>query len=152
MPTDRQDQINAIEALFQQLTWRGRMRFSHRLERYGLTMPQYLALAKIQKLGPDATMSEVSDALLLPRSSMTSIADRLVDQGLVRRGSLETDRRAVSATITPAGTELIRTVEAERNAELTAMLADLTTADLGEFARLLGKLLDSLQQLPPDDG
>ena len=48
---------------------------------------------------------------------MTSIADRLVDQGLVRRGSLETDRRAVSATITPAGKELIRTVEAERNAD-----------------------------------
>ena len=97
-------------------------------------------------------MSAVADALLLPRSSMTSIADRLVEQGLVVRGSLESDRRAVSATITPAGTELIRTVDAERNTELTAMLADLTTADLGEFARLLGKLLDALQQLPPDDG
>jgi DNA-binding MarR family transcriptional regulator len=152
MSTTRQDQINAIESLFQQLTWRGRLRFSHRVEKYGLTMPQYLALAKIQKLGPDATMSEVSDALLLPRSSMTSIADRLVGLGLVVRGSLESDRRAVSATITQAGTELIRTVDAERNAELTAMLADLTTADLGEFARLLGELLEALQQFPPDDG
>ncbi len=152
MSTTRQDQINAIEALFQQLTWRGRMRFSQRVEKYGLTMPQYLALTKILKLGPDATMSEVSDALHLPRSSLTSIADRLVGLGLVVRGSLESDRRAVSATITPAGKKLIRTVEAKRNAELTAMLAELTTDELGEFARLLGTLLDALQQLPPDDG
>jgi DNA-binding MarR family transcriptional regulator len=149
MPTDRQDQISAIEANFQQLTWRGRLRFSRRVEKYGLTMPQYLALAKILKLGPDATMSAVADALLMPRSSMTSIADRLVGQGLVRRGSLATDRRAVSATITAAGTELIRTVEAERTAELTDLVAHISTADLGELARLLGKLLDALQ---PDDG
>jgi DNA-binding MarR family transcriptional regulator len=83
---------------------------------------------------------------------MTSIADRLVGLGLVVRGSLESDRRAVSATITPAGKKLIRTVEAKRNAELTAMLAELNTDELGEFARLLGTLLDALQQLPPDDG
>ena len=149
MPTDRQDQIRAIEASFQQLTWRGRIRFSRRVEKHGLTMPQYLALTRILTLDPDATMSAVADALHLPRSSMTSITDRLVEQGLVVRGSLESDRRAVSATITEAGTALIRTVEAERTAELTALLADFSTGDLAELARLLGKLLDALQ---PDDG
>jgi DNA-binding MarR family transcriptional regulator len=83
---------------------------------------------------------------------MTSITDRLVEQGLVRRGTLETDRRAVSATITPAGEELIRAVDAERIAELTAMLEGLTGGDLAEFARLLAQLLDGMARIAPDDG
>jgi DNA-binding MarR family transcriptional regulator len=152
MASDRTDRINEIEALFRQLTWRGRQHFTRRVERVGLTMPQYHVLAKIQQLGPDATMTAICEPLALPRSSMTSITDRLVEQGLVRRGTLETDRRAVSATITPAGEELIRAVDAERIAELTAMLEGLTGGDLAEFARLLAQLLDGMARIAPDDG
>jgi DNA-binding MarR family transcriptional regulator len=152
MASDRTDRINEIEALFRQLTWRGRQHFTRRVERVGLTMPQYHVLAKIQQLGPDATMTAICEPLALPRSSMTSITDRLVEQGLVRRGTLETDRRAVSATITPAGEELIRAVDAERIAELTAMLNGLTDDDLAEFARLLARLIDGMTRFAPDDG
>jgi DNA-binding MarR family transcriptional regulator len=152
MPTSRQDRIDEIEALFRQLTWRGRQHFTRRVERVGLTMPQYHVLAKIQQLGPDSTMTAICEPLGLPRSSMTSITDRLVEQGLVRRGTLETDRRAVSATITPAGEELIRAVDAERIAELTALLDGLTSDDLAEFARLLARLIDGMARIAPDDG
>ena len=152
MATDRKDRIDEIESLFRQLTWRGRQHFTRRVERVGLTMPQYHVLAKIQQLGPDSTMTAICEPLGLPRSSMTSITDRLVEQGLVRRGTLAADRRAVSATITPAGDELIRTVEAERIAELTAILNGLTDDDLAEFARLLARLIDGMTRFAPDDG
>jgi 5-amino-6-(5-phosphoribosylamino)uracil reductase len=39
MPTNRQDQIRAIEANFQQLTWRGRIRLSRRAERTARGLP-----------------------------------------------------------------------------------------------------------------
>jgi DNA-binding MarR family transcriptional regulator len=148
----RQDQINQIESLFRQLTWRGRLRLSHRVEKYGLTVPQFLALTKIDHLGPEATMSEISDALMLPRSSMTSITDRLVEQGLVQRGTLENDRRAVSATITPTGAALVRAIESERTADLTRLLSGLDSNDLEELARLLAHLLGAMDQFAPDDG
>lgn len=152
MTTRRQDQITDIESLFRQLTWRGRLRLSHRVEKHGLTVPQFLALSKIQHLGPDATMSEVSDALMLPRSSMTSITDRLVEAGLVQRGSLENDRRAVSATITPTGAALVRAIETERTADLTRLLSGLESDDLTQLARLLAHLLEAMEQFAPDDG
>jgi DNA-binding MarR family transcriptional regulator len=152
MTTRRQDQINQIESLFRQLTWRGRLRLSHRVEKYGLTVPQFLALTKIDHLGPEATMSEISDALMLPRSSMTSITDRLVEQGLVQRGTLENDRRAVSATITPTGAALVRAIESERTADLTRLLSGLDSNDLEELARLLAHLLGAMDQFAPDDG
>lgn len=152
LTNQRHNQITTIEALFRQLTWRGRMRLSHRVEKFGLTVPQFLALTKIEHLGPEATMSEVSDALLLPRSSMTSITDRLVDAGLVQRGSLENDRRAVSATITPAGAALVRAIESERTADLTRLLSGLESDDLTQLARLLAHLLGAMEQFTPDDG
>lgn len=148
----RQNQINEIEGLFRQLTWRGRQRLGHRAEKHGLTVPQFLALAKIQHLGPNATMSEISDALMLPRSSMTSITDRLVEQGLVHRGSLETDRRAVSATITEDGAALVRAIETERATDLTRLLSGLESDDLTQLARLLAHLLEAMEQFTPDDG
>jgi MarR family transcriptional regulator, lower aerobic nicotinate degradation pathway regulator len=152
MATGRPDQIAEIENLFLQLTWRGRQHFNRRVERVGLTVPQYHVLAKINSLGPDATMTAVCEPLGLPRSSMTSITDRLVELGFVQRGTIAGDRRAVSATITPAGIDLIRTVEAERTAELTAMLDGLTGDDLVEFARLLSRLVEGMARVAPDDG
>ena len=148
----RHNQITTIEALFRKLTWRGRQRLSHRVEKYGLTVPQFLALTKVDHLGPDATMSEISDALMLPRSSMTSITDRLVEQGLVQRGSLENDRRAVSVSITSAGASLVRTIETERTADLTRVLSGLDSADLEQFAHLLTRLIEGMEQFAPDDG
>ena len=148
----RRTQITNIEALFRQLTWRGRHRLSHRVEKYGLTVPQFLALTKVDLLGPDATMSEISDALMLPRSSMTSITDRLVEQGLVQRGRLENDRRAVSVSITPAGASLVRTIERERTADLTRVLSGLDSDELEQFAHLLMRLIEGMKQFGPDDG
>jgi DNA-binding MarR family transcriptional regulator len=152
MSSSRQNRIDEIESLFRQLTWRGRQHFTRRVERVGLTMPQYHVLAKIQQLGPDSTMKAVCEPLGLPRSSMTSITDRLVELGLVQRGTIAGDRRAVSATITPAGEEVIRSVDAERIADLTAMLDGLTGDDLAEFARLLARLIDGMARIAPDDG
>lgn len=144
---NRADLLGEVERLFQQLAWRGRRHVARRAAAFGLTAPQYLVLAAIGKLGPRVTMGEIGEALQLPASTMTSVADRLVRDGLVERGAHPTDRRAVVATLMPAGTELVALVEARRHADLVAVLDGLSDGDLAHFSRVLAWMLDGVERI-----
>lgn len=146
MTQNRAALIDEVERHFQRMTWRGRHQFARRVETFGLTVPQYLALHTIGKLGPDVTMGEVADALHLPASTITSAVDRLVKDGLVERGARPGDRRSVVARLTPAGIDLVAKVEEVRHADLVAMLTDLSEDDLVDFARLLGQLVEGIDR------
>ncbi len=147
MQTNRTELVKTIERLFQQLTWQGRQQFARRVEAYGLTAPQFAVLFMIRKMGPGAKVGEVAEALQVPASSMTSITDRLVRQGLVERGALPGDRRAVAATITETGQAVVERIEAARHRDLTAMLEGVSDADLGQFGILLAQLLAGVERL-----
>ena len=53
-------------------------------------------------------MSELADRLLLSRSGVTRLVDRLVAQGLVTREICDTDRRGQWAALTDAGLDRLR--------------------------------------------
>jgi DNA-binding MarR family transcriptional regulator len=143
---DREALVAEVERVFQEMTWRGRRHFARIVETFGLTVPQYLALHTIGKLGPDVTMGEVSDALFLPASTMTSVVDRLVKDGLVERGTRPGDRRSVVARLTPAGENLVANVEEVRHTELVTMLEDMSGDDLADFARHLARLVEGIDR------
>jgi DNA-binding MarR family transcriptional regulator len=146
MGGNRADQVNDIQRLFRDLSWLGRQHLTRRIERYGLTAPQYIVLLAIGRLGPNVTMREVTEELQLPASSMTSIADRLVRQRLVERGPLPFDRRAVAATITDEGRALVRAIEGEQRSDLGAMLEDVADTDLFRFREVLEHLLNGVER------
>jgi DNA-binding MarR family transcriptional regulator len=80
-------------------------------------------------------MGQVAEATQFPASSMTSITDRLVERGLVERGAHPTDRRAVVASITPAGEDLLRQVEEARRRDAIEALAGISDENLAHFVR-----------------
>lgn len=53
-------------------------------------------------------MNELADRLVLSRSGVTRLVDRLAGADLVERGSCETDRRGSWAILTDAGYERLR--------------------------------------------
>ena len=53
-------------------------------------------------------MSELADAVVLSRSGLTRLVDRLVEQGYVERRSCPSDARGALAAITPRGLERVR--------------------------------------------
>ena len=53
-------------------------------------------------------MSELADSVLLSRSGLTRLVDRLERQGLLRRESCASDRRGVYAVITHARPGAVR--------------------------------------------
>ena len=81
-------------------------------------------------------MAELADAVLLSRSGMTRLVDRLERQGYLRRDSCDTDARGSFAVLTDAGAELL---ERARPAHLTEVRERfLHHLDEDELATLAG--------------
>lgn len=87
----------------------GLRRFLHRsdevLEEWGLTDRQYLLLLVVAaaRSEREATVAAVAARLFLAENTVTELANRAERLGLVRRGPLEADRRAVCLTPTAEG-------------------------------------------------
>ena len=74
---------------------------------HGISLSSYEVLLFLADApGGQLRMSELADGVLLSRSGLTRLVDRLVRDGLVRRERCEDDARGLNAVITPAGREL----------------------------------------------
>jgi DNA-binding MarR family transcriptional regulator len=102
----------------------------------------------VQLAGADARrlrMSELADRLLLSRSGVTRLVDRLVADGLVERVSCDSDRRGAWAALTDAGYERLRAAAPIHLRGVAAHFLDrLSAEELGELERLLRRVVDEL--------
>ena len=69
----------------------------------GLPITFFDVLIQLSAAGGRLRMSELADAVLLSRSGVTRLVDRMVRAGLVRREACPTDRRSMYATLTAKG-------------------------------------------------
>jgi DNA-binding MarR family transcriptional regulator len=88
-------------------------------------------------------MSELADSVLLSRSGLTRLVDRLERQGLLRRERCDSDARGLFAEITPEGRRLF---DAARQTHLDGVrrlfLSHFSRAEL----RTLGSLWQKLDE------
>ena len=71
---------------------------------------QFNVLNVLQQHSDGCTQSELSRFLIMHRSNVTGLVDRLEKRGLVRRADSATDRRAWRVTLTAAGQKLVREI------------------------------------------
>jgi DNA-binding MarR family transcriptional regulator len=69
----------------------------------GIPLTFFDVLAQLSLAGGRLRMSELADAVVISRSGVTRLVDRMVRAGLVRREACPEDRRSMYATITPEG-------------------------------------------------
>ncbi|ANY05956.1 MarR family winged helix-turn-helix transcriptional regulator [Pseudonocardia sp. HH130630-07] len=87
-------------------------------------------------------MTELAEAVLLSRSGVTRLVDRLERSGLVLRAKVAEDGRGVTATLTDAGQERLRIASTTHLRGVRRHFADrLDPADLAELARISRKLI-----------
>lgn len=108
--------------------------------RGGMSIGEHLVLKMLAAVGP-CSQRVLSEELRIDRTVMVGLCDRLEDAGYVRRERDAVDRRAYAVTITPAGREALAPAEAEVPAYLDEVFANLTAAERGQLAALLGKAL-----------
>ncbi len=86
-------------------------------------------------------MSELADRLLLSRSGVTRLIDRLVAEGLVERITCDTDKRGQWASLTDAGYERLRRASPSHLRGVAAHFLDrLSADDLAALERMLGSI------------
>ena len=89
----------------------------------------YRVLGILKKRG-SIPISEIGKKVYISRSNMTSLIDKLVEEGLAARLPDETDRRVINISITPKGKDLVRNWRKHRNEEIRRKLSALSDEDL----------------------
>jgi DNA-binding MarR family transcriptional regulator len=133
--------------------WRDFLRAHARLVRrleadlmaeHGLPLASYDVLVQLVE-APDhrLRMTELAERVLLSRSGLTRLVDRLVREGLVRREACPSDARGMFAVLTDTGYQRLRgaTPTHLRGVEEYAV-GRLDAAELAALGRALGHILD----------
>ena len=75
-----------------------RCKFNECAKKYGFTAPQLAVIVHLYKM-PGITLHELSNHLMLTKSTVSGIVDRLAKQGVVVREIPKDNRRTVKLTI-----------------------------------------------------
>jgi DNA-binding MarR family transcriptional regulator len=149
-----QTELDSLTAT-EQRAWRGLVRahaclvkrLDTQLEaQHGLPLTSYEVLLRLSAAdGGKMRMHDIASSVLLSRSGLTRLVDRLERDGLVRRCSCENDARGAYAVITESGRVRCADARATHLAGVRTMfVAHYSEAEL----ELLGPLLERL--LPAD--
>ncbi len=122
-----------------------RMRFNRDLARYGLTLPQFMALLSLEKGEGFCRMGPLAISALQSLPSMTGVVDRLEEKGLVERQRDPKDRRSVVVILTEKGESLLSQIKAERNRTLQEILKGLSPEEIASLNSILEKLIQALE-------
>lgn len=88
------------------------LRESQRLFRpHGLTAAQYNVLKVLADHPKGLSQRELSDLLVVERSNVTGLLDRMEKAGWVRRADHPQDRRVYQVSLTPSGRRLLAKVQ-----------------------------------------
>jgi DNA-binding MarR family transcriptional regulator len=94
-------------------------------------------------------LTELATAEGVAQPSMSALVSRLVDQGLVHRGSDPGDARAVLLSLTPAGEALVAQRRVDRTERLERALTGLSPDDVARIVDAvpaLTRLADALRR------
>jgi DNA-binding MarR family transcriptional regulator len=132
--------------------WRGLMRVHAALvkelddeleARHGLPLTSYEVLRSLRKAPADKLrMAELAEHVLLSRSGMTRLIDRLEREGLVCRSTCDKDGRGCYAVLTDRGREAVDTARATHLAVVRdRLLRHYTPGEMRELGTLLARAL-----------
>lgn len=115
-------------------------RLERALDGVGLSSAKYQALEALVRSGEPLTLSELASRLRCVRSNITQLVDRLEADGLVKRVSDASDRRAVRAVVTEQGVERQAAGAAAMDAFRAELAARVDPADHALLRRVLAAL------------
>lgn len=117
------------------------LRESHRLFRpLGLTAAQYNVLNVLSGHPSGMSQRELSDVLVVDRSNVTGLLDRMEKAGWVQRGDDPSDRRVYRVTLTPAGRKLWQKAQPRYAAVVEQVSSGLSARQIREAHVALQRL------------
>ena len=119
------------------------------LERLGLSMSQYTALAILAEKG-EMTMSAISEDLGVTMGAGTNLIDKLIHSGYASRERGTSDRRVVAVRITDNGRKALERVVEWATDYLGFYMARVDPEERKSFVRSYGKMAEQITSVPFD--
>jgi DNA-binding MarR family transcriptional regulator len=108
----------------------------------GLALADFDVLAQLSLAGGELRMTQLAARALISRSGMTRRVTRLVDEGLVRRGTADADGRGVVVALTEGGAaRLTETAPVHVRGVSELFVAQLDGQELAALKSALDKVI-----------
>ncbi|HPY39602.1 MAG TPA: MarR family transcriptional regulator [Thiolinea sp.] len=101
------------------------------------TLPRFDVMAALYRTDKGLTMTELSRYLLVSNGNVTTVVDRLVQDGMAKREQLANDRRSLCVSLTPQGYEQFTAMASAHEAKLNELFADFSPSDIEQLLNLL---------------
>ncbi len=120
------------------------------LQAFGLTQAQFdiLMLLRYQTADGSADQTRLGKMLVVNRSNVTGLVDRMERDALVTRLGDTADRRVKRVRMTPAGARVLERAEQAYAARTREVVAGLTPASLSALCRALEAVRAALRKGP----
>lgn len=112
-------------------------RLARLLREHGLTPSQYNAMRIMRGEGEPMPCLEVADRMIQVAPAITRVVDQLVDRELIEKQQSDKDRRVFLVGLTPAGTRLLKKLDAPIQTLHQSLLGHVPASDLKTLNRIL---------------
>jgi len=136
--------VELLHEQFFTLMWLGFRQVTQRLQKFGLTHPQFVTLAALVKYQKSASMRQLTSVTFQDAPTMTGIVNRLLKMDLVARTRCETDRRVVLVEAKPAAIKLLETINQSLRQDKTIGFSALSGEALDKLDTILDYILEIL--------
>jgi DNA-binding MarR family transcriptional regulator len=110
----------------------------------GSSEAQFNLLSMLKRSDEPLTQKELSQKLLVDKSNVTGLIDRMEQAGLITRDSVPGDRRSYHISMTPAGQKLVDQLEKLYWPMVADTMSSFTKTEHRELIRLTQKLRAAL--------
>ncbi|MGD2278686.1 MAG: MarR family transcriptional regulator [Candidatus Omnitrophota bacterium] len=115
------------------------------LTKGNIAVSDIIVMDALYEIGP-CTMGNIARMLNLTMSAATVIVDRMIRNGLVKRGRSEKDRRVVNVELLKKGESIIKHVNSERKKMIKEMYSALSEQERKEYIRMIKKVYEGLRK------
>ena len=135
-----------FEALVR-FVWGARQHSQTLLRQHGVTAAQLTCLRVLERRGPQ-THADLARALLLGRSTVSGLLERLETRGLIERRRSPSDRRRVEVSLGEAGRSLLGEIPRGQSkfGKIRHLIEELPSDEARGFRDTLFKLVDLMSR------
>jgi len=116
--------------------------FDRMVQRQGLTASTWRIMALLADR-PGLTMGELSRICLIKLPTLSKTTDRMEAEGLVRRETVQEDRRQVRVILTERGEQMILPLIEQAKQHEREVLSGLSEQQIADLKSALGGLIDT---------
>lgn len=132
MPDSKEELIRTVEDQMERLIRYFRKEFAHQANHYQIGEGQLRFLYFLHRTGK-CTPTWISQQMGITSGGVTSMADRMVDLGLIERVRSEQDRRAVFITISSQGIALLQQIRQAIRDQISERFQTASTEQLQQI-------------------